>query len=238
VRALSGPVCCRPGGLRNNVAVSAAPSPSFDTVVMKFGGSSVADPEKIKRVARRLVEAKERGLRVVGTVSAMGKTTDGLLELARQVSPMPPPRELDMLLSVGERVSCALVAMAINDLGHQAVSLTGSQAGIETDAAHTKAKITHIRADRVRGALDAGRIVLVAGFQGVSRETLDVTTLGRGGTDATPSRWRRRSAPPARSTRTWPGCSPPTRASSPAPASCRSSPTRRCSRCPPRGPRC
>jgi aspartate kinase len=167
------------------VAVSAAPSPSFDTVVMKFGGSSVADPEKIKRVARRLVEAKERGLRVVGTVSAMGKTTDGLLELARQVSPMPPPRELDMLLSVGERISCALVAMAINDLGHQAVSLTGSQAGIETDAAHTKAKITHIRADRVRGALDAGRIVLVAGFQGVSRETLDVTTLGRGGTDAT-----------------------------------------------------
>ena len=161
------------------------PAPVFDTVVMKFGGSSVADPEKVKRVARRLVAAKERGLRVVGTVSAMGKTTDGLIDLAEQVSPVPSPREMDMLLSTGERISCALVAMAIHDLGYEAVSLTGSQAGIETDSSHTKAKITAIRAGRVREALDAGRIVLVAGFQGVSPDTKDVTTLGRGGTDAT-----------------------------------------------------
>jgi len=154
-------------------------------VVMKFGGSSVADPEKIKHVARRLVAAKERGLRVVGTVSAMGKTTDGLIDLAHEVSPSPAGRELDMLLSTGERIACALVAMAINDLGQEAVSLTGSQAGIITDAVHTKAKIREIRADRVRDALDQGKIVLVAGFQGFSRETMDVTTLGRGGTDAT-----------------------------------------------------
>ena len=154
-------------------------------MVMKFGGSSVADPEKIKHVARRLVAAKERGLRVVGTVSAMGKTTDGLIDLAHEVSPSPAGRELDMLLSTGERIACALVAMAINDLGQEAVSLTGSQAGIITDAVHTKAKIREIRADRVRDALDQGKIVLVAGFQGFSRETMDVTTLGRGGTDAT-----------------------------------------------------
>ena len=157
----------------------------FDTVVMKFGGSSVADPDKIKLVARRLAAAKERGLRVVGTVSAMGKTTDGLIDLAHQVSPSPDGRELDMLLSTGERIACALVAMAIHDLGQEAVSLTGSQAGILTDAAHTKAKIREIRADRVREALDGGKIVLVAGFQGFSRDTMDVTTLGRGGTDAT-----------------------------------------------------
>lgn len=165
--------------------MSALPEPRFDTVVMKFGGSSVADAEKIKRVASRLVEAKRRGLRVVGTVSAMGKTTDGLIELANAVSEAPNPRELDMLLSTGERVSCALVAMAIYDLGYEAVSLTGSQAGIETDAAHGKAKITAIKAHRVRAALDRGAIVLVAGFQGISTDTKDVTTLGRGGSDAT-----------------------------------------------------
>jgi aspartate kinase len=159
--------------------------PQFDTVVMKFGGSSVADAEKIKNVARRLVEAKERGLRVVGTVSAMGKTTDGLISLATEVSPAPNPREMDMLLSTGERISCALAAMAIHDLGHEAVSLTGSQAGIETDASHTKAKIQSINPQRVLAALDDGKIVLVAGFQGVSSDTKDVTTLGRGGTDAT-----------------------------------------------------
>jgi aspartate kinase len=167
------------------VPVAALAQPAFDTVVMKFGGSSVADAEKIKRVARRLVEAKARGLRVVGTVSAMGKTTDGLIELANAVSDAPNARELDMLLSTGERVSCALVAMAIHDLGYEAVSLTGSQAGIETDAAHGRAKITAIRADRVRAALDRGAIVLVAGFQGISADTKDVTTLGRGGSDAT-----------------------------------------------------
>ena len=160
-------------------------APAFDTIVMKFGGSSVADAEKVKNVAQRLVQAKERGLRVVGTVSAMGKTTDGLIDLANAVSSAPNPREMDMLLSTGERISCALVAMAIDDLGHEAVSLTGSQAGIETDASHTKAKIQSINPYRVLAALDAGKIVLVAGFQGVSAATKDVTTLGRGGTDAT-----------------------------------------------------
>ena len=159
--------------------------PDFDTVVMKFGGSSVADPEKIRLVARRFVDARRDGLRVVGTVSAMGKTTDTLISLAEEVSDQPHPRELDMLLSTGERIACALVAMAINDLGEEAVSLTGSQAGILTDNAHNKAKIREIRADRVRAALDDGKIVLVAGFQGFSRDTMDVTTLGRGGTDAT-----------------------------------------------------
>src|SRR3954447_17594995 len=152
---------------------------------MKFGGSSVADPDKIRHVARRLVDAKQRGLRVVGTVSAMGKTTDGLIDLAHQVSPTPNVREFDMLLSTGERIACALVAMAIHDLGQEAVSLTGSQAGILTDAAHGKAKIREIRGDRVRDALDQDKIVLVAGFQGFSRDTMEITTLGRGGTDAT-----------------------------------------------------
>jgi aspartate kinase len=156
-----------------------------ETVVMKFGGSSVADPDKIRHVAQRLVEARERGARVVATVSAMGDTTDGLLELAQKVSPHPHPRELDMLLSTGERIACALVAMAIHDLGHEAVSFTGSQAGIITDPVHTKAKIREITPVRVLDALDRGRIVLVAGFQGFSRDTMDVTTLGRGGTDAT-----------------------------------------------------
>ncbi len=159
--------------------------PAFDTVVMKFGGSSVADPDKIRHVAQRFVDAKRRGLDVVGTVSAMGKTTDELLSLAGDVSPAPNPRELDMLLSTGERIACALVAMAIHDLGEEAVSYTGSQAGILTDAAHTKAKIREIRGDRIRASLDDGKIVLVAGFQGFSRDTMEITTLGRGGTDAT-----------------------------------------------------
>ena len=152
---------------------------------MKFGGSSVADPDKIRHVAQRLVDSRERGARVVATVSAMGRTTDTLLELAGQVSPHPNPRELDMLLSTGERISCALVAMAVHDLGHEAVSFTGSQAGIITDPVHTKAKIREITPVRVLEALDRGKIVLVAGFQGFSRDTMDVTTLGRGGTDAT-----------------------------------------------------
>ncbi len=152
---------------------------------MKFGGSSVADPDKIRHVARRLVEARERGLRVVATVSAMGDTTDTLLELAERVSPHPQPRELDMLLTTGERISCALVAMAVHDLGHEAVSFTGSQAGIITDPVHGKAKIREITPVRILEALERGQIVLVAGFQGFSRETMDITTLGRGGTDAT-----------------------------------------------------
>ena len=135
-------------------------------VVMKFGGTSVADPEKLKRVAARLVAAREAGYRVVGVLSAMGKTTDELLALAREVSPAPDPRELDMLVSVGERISCALAAMAIVDLGHEAISLTGSQAGIVTDTVHGKAKIVEVRARRIHEALDDGKIVLVAGLPG------------------------------------------------------------------------
>jgi aspartate kinase len=165
--------------------VSALPDTAQETVVMKFGGSSVADPDKIRHVARRLVEAHERGVRVVSTVSAMGKTTDTLLELASQVSPHPHPRELDMLLSTGERVACALVAMAVHDLGQEAVSFTGSQAGILTDSVHTRAKIRQITPVRVLEALDKGKIVLVAGFQGFSRDTMDITTLGRGAGDLT-----------------------------------------------------
>ena len=154
------------------------------TVVMKFGGTSVSDPEKIKEVARRLVAAREAGYRVVGVLSAMGHTTDELLDLAAQVSDHPHPRELDMLISVGERISNSLCAMAIHDLGHEAISLTGSQAGIVTDTTHGKAKIVDVRAHRIHEALDQDRIVLVAGFQGVSTDQ-DVTTLGRGGSDTT-----------------------------------------------------
>jgi aspartate kinase len=154
------------------------------TVVMKFGGSSVADPEKLKSVARRLVAAREAGTRVVAVLSAMGRTTDELLDLAQQISTRPDPRELDMLVSVGERISCALCAMAIHDLDHEAISLTGSQAGIVTDTVHGKAKIVDVRARRIHEALDRDEIVLVAGFQGVSSEH-EVTTLGRGGSDTT-----------------------------------------------------
>ena len=156
----------------------------FETVVMKFGGTSVADAERIKRAARRIVQAANDGSRVVAVLSARGKTTDELLALAHEVSPRPHPREMDMLLSTGERISCALAAMVINDLGHEAISLTGSQAGIVTDTSHTKARIIDVRADRIRSALDDGKIVLVAGFQGVSTAA-DVTTLGRGGSDTT-----------------------------------------------------
>jgi aspartate kinase len=154
------------------------------TIVMKFGGTSVADSERLKAVARRIVAAREAGTRVVAVLSAMGKTTDELIDLAHQVSPRPEPRELDMLISVGERISVALAAMAINDLGHEAISLTGSQAGIVTDTVHGKAKIVDIRCQRIHDALDQDKIVLVAGFQGVS--TLkEITTLGRGGSDTT-----------------------------------------------------
>ncbi len=154
------------------------------TVVMKFGGTSVADAERIQRAARRIVAQRESGRRVVAVLSARGKTTDELIAMAEEVSPTPDPREMDMLLSTGERISCALCAMAINDLGHRAISLTGSQAGIVTDTSHTKARIVDVRANRIREALDDDRIVLVAGFQGVST-TYDVTTLGRGGSDTT-----------------------------------------------------
>jgi aspartate kinase len=158
--------------------------PHVGTLVMKFGGTSVADPEKIRRVATRLVAAKRAGGRVVAVVSAMGQHTDELVALAHEVSPRPKPRELDMLISVGERVSCALVAMAISDLGQEAISLTGSQAGIVTDTVHGRAKIVEVRAARIHEALDKDRIVLVAGFQGVST-AYDITTLGRGGSDTT-----------------------------------------------------
>jgi aspartate kinase len=155
-----------------------------DTVVMKFGGTSVADAERLKRAARRIVEKRELGKRVVAVLSARGATTDELTEMAFEVSPNPDPREMDMLLSTGERISCALCAMAIHDLGHRAISLTGSQAGIVTDTSHTKARIIDVRADRIKRALEDELVVLVAGFQGVSTAS-DVTTLGRGGSDTT-----------------------------------------------------
>ena len=158
--------------------------PQRGTVVMKFGGTSVAGPERLRRVAKRLVSAHEEGNRVVAVLSAMGATTDELISLAHQVSARPDARELDMLISVGERISCALAAMATNDLGHRAVSLTGSQAGIVTDTAHGKARIVDVRARRIHESLDRDEIVLVAGFQGVSTDH-DVTTLGRGASDLT-----------------------------------------------------
>jgi len=165
-------------------AVAGEPGAHVGTVVMKFGGTSVADTDRLKGVARRLVQAREAGNRVVAVLSAMGDTTDHLHQLARQISAQPKPRELDMLVSVGERISCALAAMAITDLGHQAISLTGSQAGIVTDTVHGKAKIVDVRARRIHEALDGGAIVLVAGFQGVSTAH-EVTTLGRGGSNLT-----------------------------------------------------
>mgnify|MGYP001043108755 FL=1 len=152
---------------------------------MKFGGTSVASADDIKRAARRIVAARESGKRVVAVLSARGKTTDELVNMAYEISDAPHEREMDMLLSVGERISCALCAMAIHDMGYNAVSLTGSQAGIVTDSVHTKARILEVRADRIRSALDEDKIVLVAGFQGVSGDSRDVTTLGRGGSDTT-----------------------------------------------------
>ena len=168
-------------------AVPAVDSPrrTPGLVVMKFGGTSVGDTAKLKRVAERLVAAHEAGAKVVAVLSAMGQTTDDLIRLAYEVSPSPHPREYDMLVSTGERISNALCAMVIHDLGHEAVSFTGSQAGIVTDASHTKAKIVEVRAQRIHEALDEDKIVLVAGFQGVSTSTRDVTTLGRGGSDTT-----------------------------------------------------
>jgi aspartate kinase len=154
-------------------------------VVQKYGGSSVADAEAVKRVAQRIVDAKRAGNAVVVVVSAMGDTTDELIDLAEQVSPLPPPRELDMLLTAGERISMALLAMAIGNLGHEARSFTGSQAGVITDSRHGKAKIIDVTPGRIQKALDEGAIAIVAGFQGVSQDTKDITTLGRGGSDTT-----------------------------------------------------
>ena len=154
-------------------------------VVQKYGGSSVADAQGIKRVAQRIVETKKAGHDVVVVVSAMGDTTDGLLALAHQVSPLPPGRELDMLLTAGERISMALLAMAIGNLGQEARSFTGSQAGVITDAEHGRAKIIDVTPGRIEAAVAEGAIAIVAGFQGVSSTSKDITTLGRGGSDTT-----------------------------------------------------
>jgi aspartate kinase len=154
-------------------------------IVQKYGGSSVADAESIKRVAKRIVEARKAGHQVVVAVSAMGDTTDNLIDLAHEVTPMPDPREMDMLLTTGERISMALLAMAIKSLGHEARSYTGSQAGMITDAQHGSARIVDVTPVRVREALDEGAIAIVAGFQGFNRDSKDITTLGRGGSDTT-----------------------------------------------------
>ena len=154
-------------------------------VVQKYGGSSVADATGIKRVAQRIVDAKRAGNEVVVVVSAMGDTTDELLDLAQQVSPLPDGRELDMLLTAGERISMALLAMAIGNLGQKAQSFTGSQAGVITDSAHGKAKIIDVTPGRIQRAIDEGAVAIVAGFQGVSQDSKDITTLGRGGSDTT-----------------------------------------------------
>jgi len=208
------------------------------TIVMKFGGTSVADAERIKRAAQRIVAQRERGNRVVAVLSARGKTTDDLIAAAEEVSPTPDPREMDMLLSTGERISCALCAMAINDLATRRSASPVSQAGSSPTPPHTRARILDVRGDRIRQGLDEDRIVLVAGFQGVSTSR-DVTTLGRGGSDTTAVAVAAAlgaevceiytdvsgvfSADP-RIVRT--------------PASCRCCRLRRCWRWPPRGPRC
>ncbi|MBO8187467.1 aspartate kinase [Streptomyces spirodelae] len=154
-------------------------------VVQKYGGSSVADAEGIKRVAKRIVEAKKNGNQVVVVVSAMGDTTDELIDLASEVSPVASGREFDMLLTAGERISMALLAMAIKSLGHEAQSFTGSQAGLITDSAHNKARIIDVTPGRIQDSVDEGNIAIVAGFQGVSQDSKDITTLGRGGSDTT-----------------------------------------------------
>ncbi|MDH5695014.1 MAG: aspartate kinase, partial [Dehalococcoidia bacterium] len=148
-------------------------------IVQKYGGSSVADADRIKSVARRIAQAKDKGDQVVVVVSAMGNTTDELIELARQVSKQPSERELDLLLSIGEIVSSTLLAMALKNMGYDAISLTGAQAGIRTDAAYSRARIQRVDPERVVNELDKGNIVIVAGFQGITDE-MDITTLGRG----------------------------------------------------------
>jgi aspartate kinase len=154
-------------------------------IIQKFGGSSVADAEGMKRVAARIVATKKAGHQVVVVVSAMGDTTDELIELANAVTPIPQGRELDMLLTAGERISMAVLAMAIHNLGFEALSFTGSQAGVITDSVHGKARIIDVTPGRIREAIDSGAIAIVAGFQGISQDTKDITTLGRGGSDTT-----------------------------------------------------
>lgn len=154
-------------------------------IVQKYGGATLETPEKIKGVAARIAQLKKQDHKVVAVVSAMGSTTNQLIQLAKQVTPLPSLRELDMLLSTGERVSMSLVSMALNDLGHHAISLTGSQAGIMTDDSHINAMITDVKANRVSESIDNGKIVILAGFQGVNPTTKEITTLGRGGSDTT-----------------------------------------------------
>lgn len=153
-------------------------------IVQKYGGTSVADPERMRNVARHVADTRRAGNDVVVVVSAMGKATDNLVELARQVSSNPPSREMDMLLTTGERISMSLLCMALHDQAIEAMSFTGSQVGIITDTVHTKAKILEVKGDRVREALAAGKVAVVAGFQGISTAK-EITTLGRGGSDTT-----------------------------------------------------
>lgn len=175
--------------MRAAAHVRAAPgratNTAVTTLVQKYGGTSVNGPERIRAVARRIAESRAAGASLVVVVSAMGDTTDELIALARQVSPSPSRREMDMLLTTGERVSMALVAMALHDLGVEAISFTGSQSGILTNESHSNARIVAIRPERIRAELERGRVVIVAGFQGVSPVTKEITTLGRGGSDTT-----------------------------------------------------
>ena len=166
-------------------------------IVQKYGGTSVGDAQRIRKVAERVVRAAESGQRICVVVSAMGHTTDELVDLAAQISPAPHARELDMLLSAGERISMALLSMAIIELGREAISFTGSQAGIVTDTSHGKARIVDVKARRVLEALEDGKIVIIAGFQGVST-AFDVTTLGRGGSTRRSTRTRSCSSPASR----------------------------------------
>ena len=154
-------------------------------IVQKYGGSSVADAPAIKRVAKRIAETRRAGHDVVVVVSAMGDTTDELIDLANAITPMPPAREMDILLTAGERISMSLLALAIANLGVSAQSFTGQQAGVITDDAYDRARIVDVKADRIRSVLESGSVAIVAGFQGVTRSTNDVTTLGRGGSDTT-----------------------------------------------------
>ena len=158
-------------------------------IVQKYGGSSVADAAGIRRAAKHIVNAKMAGHSVVAVVSAMGDTTDDLIDLANKMSPSPPDREMDMLLSAGERISAALVAMAVSDLGVESRSYAGSQAGLVTDSAHRKAKVVSVRPNRIQEALGEGAVAIVAGFQGVSEEKKDITTLGRGHRTLRRSHW-------------------------------------------------
>jgi aspartate kinase len=187
VRSSSAPSACpclADGALPRDIDREGAATP-VALIVQKFGGSSVADAERIKRVAERIVATRKAGNDVVVVVSAMGDTTDELRDLAYQVSPLPPGRELDMLLTAGERISMALLAMAIHNLGYEARSYTGSQAGVITTSSHGKARIIDITPGRLRAALDEGAIAIVAGFQGIAQDTKDITTLGRGASDTT-----------------------------------------------------